>query len=155
MIQTITTNQCIVCMSVQCVHGTQGEPWNEAMYVHGLPWCLFTCMYSSWMWQRAEMFILTFELQVGHSHYSWTVLSSPVTHWLLKLLTNWFYFTIHTTSQSTLKTKVLLYTSPLSYKHCKLKWEKSVNTRIKHFSNPFSVYSLPAHTNVDTDAPLR
>ena len=29
-----TTNQCtpgIVCMSVQCVHGTQGEPGNEAM----------------------------------------------------------------------------------------------------------------------------
>ena len=29
-----TTNQCtpgIVCMSVQCVHGTQGEPGNEAI----------------------------------------------------------------------------------------------------------------------------
>ena len=37
MIQTVTPNQGIVCMSVQCVHGTQGEPVNEAMstaYLH-------------------------------------------------------------------------------------------------------------------------
>ena len=30
-------NNYIVCMSVQCVHGTQGEPGNEAMsmaYLH-------------------------------------------------------------------------------------------------------------------------
>ena len=28
-----TTNQCIMCMSVQCVHGTQGEPGNVAMSI--------------------------------------------------------------------------------------------------------------------------
>ena len=39
-----TTNQCtpsILCMSVQCVHGTQGEPGNEA-YFHFWPLCLRT-----------------------------------------------------------------------------------------------------------------
>ena len=44
-----------MCMSVQCVHGTQGEPGNEAMsmaYLHF--WCLFMSMYYSWMWQMSR-----------------------------------------------------------------------------------------------------
>ena len=57
---------------------------------------------------------------------SWNV-PSPLTYWPLKLLT-WFYnftiyatFTIHTSNKST---------SQLAYTHCKLKWEKRVNTRL-------------------------
>ena len=31
---------------------------------------------------------------------------------------------------------------------------KTINARIKHFSNSFPVYRLPVHTNVDADAPV-
>ena len=61
-------------------------------------------------------------------------------YWPFKLLT-WFYFTIYAIS---------------NYTYCNLKWEKRVDTRLLNtFPNPFPVYKLPVHTNVDTDTLLR
>ena len=61
-------------------------------------------------------------------------------------------YTLH--SQSTFKTKVSLYTSPLFIQTLQAQMGKTVNARIKHFSNSFPVYRLPVHTNVDADAPV-
>ena len=133
MIQTITTILCVCLFSVFMGHkeslGMRLCPW--PIFIFDISLCLCTLHECDKWAEMIRMFILTSELQVGHSHYSWNVLSSPVTHWPLKLLT-WFYFTIY--SQSTFKTKVSLYTSPLSYKHCKLKWEiQGLNTSPTHF----------------------
>ena len=58
-----TTNQCIMCMSVQCVLGTQAEPENEAMSIAYLQfWHLFTpILHECEKWiEMIRMFILTF-----------------------------------------------------------------------------------------------
>ena len=88
---------CVYVCSV-CSWDTR-RAW-EWGYVHGLS-SFLTSLYFYVLFMNVDkwaemirMFILTSELQVGHSHYFWNVLSSPVTHWPLKLLT-WFYFTIY------------------------------------------------------------
>ena len=121
-------------------------------------WRLFISMYSLWMWRMSRNdknvypYLLSFKLGTQTILEMYYLLQWHTDH-LNCLLGSVSPYTLH--SQSTFKTKVPLYTSLLSYKHCKLKWEKSVNTRINHFSNSFPVYRLPAQTNVDTDAPLR
>ena len=109
-------------MSVQCVHWTQGELGNEATstaYLHF--WRLFMSMYSLWMWRMSRKvypYLLSFKLGTH------TILEM---YYLLQWHTdhlNCLLGSISPYTQSTCKTKVSLSTR---YKHCKLKWEKSMN----------------------------
>ena len=68
---------------------------NEAMPMAYLHFCTIWCL------------SLASELQVGHPNYSWNILSSPLTYWLPKLLTS-FYFTIYTMFSIYTSTKVSL-----------------------------------------------
>ena len=120
----------IVKSSVQCVRGKQGEPGNEAMFMAYHHFRLLVYVYigtSRECDKWAEYLSLASELQVGHTNYSWNVF---IGIWpLIKLLTS-FYFTIYNIHYI-LKLHIKHHcTSPLAYTHCKLKCEKSVNTRL-------------------------
>jgi len=121
VIQTVKPNQCVVCMSVHCVHGTQGSlgmrlcPW--PIFIFDVSLCLCTLCECD---NEQKSWSLPSELQVGHSNYSWNVLSSPVTHWHLNLV---LFHHVHYILNPHITS---LYTSPLS---CKLKWEKTINTK--------------------------
>ena len=121
-------------MSVQCACGKQGEPGNEAIYVHGLSLfstsclCLYTiCECDKW----AEYLSLASELQVGHTNYSWNVfIGILTTYWTAYFV---LFHHIHYILKLHIKQKYYC-ASPLAYTHCKLKCEKSVNTRLLNTS---------------------
>ena len=120
----------VLCVSLFSVfmHVTHGEPGNEAMstaiFICDVSLCFCTiCECDKWA-EMIRMFILSF----------WA------STWALKLFLKCIYLSIDHLNcllgsfsphslhfQPTYQTKYHC-TSPLAYKHCKLKWEKIVNT---------------------------
>ena len=142
-------------MSVQCVHGTQRKPGNEAMSTIYLQfWSLFMSMYifhkCDELVEMIRMFIL---LSFKLGTQSWNV-QCTFSYWPLKLLT-WFYFTIMIRYILNPHIKQKYHcTSPLAYRHCKLKWEKSVSTRLLNTSPTHFQCSGYLHIQMWIQTPL-
>ena len=115
---------CCVYVCSLCSWDTR-KPGNEAMsmaYLHF--WRLFISMYSSWMWQMSRNdknvypYLLCFKLGTQTILEMYYLLQWHTDHLNLVLFHHVHYIlNPHITS---------LYTSPLS---CKLKWEKTINTK--------------------------
>ena len=146
-----------MCISIQCVHVTQGEPemrlCPQPIFICDVCLCQST-IHECDKWAEMVMFILSFWAS------SWAlklflkcIIFSIDIYWPLKLLT-WVYFTIYICYifNPHIKQSIIVLASPLTRIQT-LQAQVGEDRKYKHFSNSFPVYRLYQHIQMFIQRP--